>query len=450
MAQYTLYAIKHNTTYVPITAATINPQIEAIVEGAGSSIDPTMSVARGYGHILTFTSPAIATLCTLCGVDGLEVGAGAVVTLYFAKKAATGFSSGADNISIALNEGLMVVNSITADQDGRAEATGTIYATYNGTNVPFVLSTVSLPAVSTTGILAELFGCYEIAIGATAVPVSSITVNYGNEVFHDRVGSEYYKTFAAIKASKPTCTFETPDIGVLLAALGESTVSDFVTTAESLTVYFVKLSHGGNFLGGSTDISFVLNDATVVLRSIGPTHNERAVASVECFGTYDGTHAAITYSAGATVPAATAQTTYYTLGKFYGDAVSFETESWSLDTGITVQHEGHSGDYRPTRANVMRRDPTFTANVYDFGNNPDLVGESKTDCVFYLQKVDQGGTRVAVGTAEHISFTVSKAHLYQNESTANWGDEGKLQITCKPVYDGTNAIVLIDTTAAIA
>jgi len=73
------------------------------------------------------------------------------------------------------------------------------------------------------------------------------------------------------------------------------------------------------------------------------------------------------------------------------------------------------------------------------------------DFVLYLRKHDANTeSRVADGTAEHISFTIATGFLYCGQSSLGWPGEATFEFNIECVHNGTDATVVMDTTAAIA
>ena len=102
----------------------------------------------------------------------------------------------------------------------------------------------------------------------------------------------------------------------------------------------------------------------------------------------------------------------------------------------------------------MGRQPSITIRTAEALalNTFGLAGTAQgvTDSVVYFRKKDEGGTVVANATEEHISFTVDEGIITVDDVTGPHGDILGSQVVITPTYDGTNAIMAIDTTAAIA
>lgn len=440
MATYVLYAVKVGTTHIPVSDGGHNPQIEAMVEGAASGVDPTFAALRGTAPVVTFTTPALATALGVCGVAGLAVTDANAVVLYYGKLAIGGsYEAGSVHVTVTCNEGMLVLNSISGEHSGPATASYTFHATYDGTNAAFIIAAnVALPSLTA---LAELYSLYAADLDGTQVPVHSGTVSVNPTVLQERAASGAHPTFGAMADMKPTLTFSTLAVKTVLDLCGIDNLS--VTTG---VLYFGLMTSGSAF--AATGVSVSANDCLAAFRGIDARHNEAATVNIEVFPTDDGTTLSLTVNTSDTLPAPTHLGELFTCGPAEFDEVSFETVGWNLDTGLAIIHEGHSGNVEPTMAAFAKREPTIGVEVLDVPQLP-AFGQAEAAAEVWLRKMTENGQRVAEATAEHISFTMAVAMSYPEEGRGSWGGRATVMLRLRPVKSGANDVVTIDTAAAI-
>ena len=448
MSTYALYAVKVGTTHIPVKSASHNPQINLMLEGGASNIDPDQAGLRGSVPLVRFETPSLATALGVCGtsVPYLAITDANPLILYYAKLTSGGsYSAGADNVSVTCNEGVLMLETLTGDYQGSASASYTMYVTYDGSNLPFIIaSNVSLPSVTA---LVELFTVYAVEAiyaGPTTlqIPIRTAAVNVNSAVLQEATGSGLYPTMGAVSGYKPTATLGTPAIKTALDAIG---IDNLVCT--SVVVYFAKMN-GNAFAAAGNHISATLNDPLLALRGIEARHNEVALANYEAFATYDDTNEPLVCATNANLPTVSALAELFTCGPAEFDSVSFETMSWSLDTGLNIIHEGDSGDHRPTIAAFSKREPTVNVEVLDVPQLP-FTGQAESNAEVWLRKMTEGGARVAETTEEHIQFLMASAYSHPGETRGTYGERSVQPITLRPVKSGANDVVAIDTTAYI-
>jgi hypothetical protein len=77
------------------------------------------------------------------------------------------------------------------------------------------------------------------------------------------------------------------------------------------------------------------------------------------------------------------------------------------------------------------------------------AAQGANDSVVYLRKIEEGGTRVADDTAEHISFTIDEGHIITGPIHGSQGQNLGTEVVITPTYDGTHDVIAISTTAQI-
>jgi hypothetical protein len=109
------------------------------------------------------------------------------------------------------------------------------------------------------------------------------------------------------------------------------------------------------------------------------------------------------------------------------------------------------GQVWATYVSIQFRQPSFMLVTTDptiidtFG----IVGTaiSASDVVLYLRKMAEGGTRVADDGGAHVSFTLDEGIITCEDVSANQDGIAQATLRVDPTFDGTNAIIVISTTA---
>ena len=210
MPSFKLFSVTVGSTHIPVTESAYNPQVEALVEGAASTIDPTALGRRGSKDITTFTTPALGTALGVCGVNGKKITGADIVVLTYAQLATGGtYASGSSHVAITINEGYMVLNGGGGDANSAASLQFSVFAITDGVNDPLEIDrAVALPNVSQ---LAELYSLNSLVLtygaGSTLnVPLQSGNFTTGVQEIHNRAGGDVFQTFAAKLLDKPKPT----------------------------------------------------------------------------------------------------------------------------------------------------------------------------------------------------------------------------------------------------
>lgn len=450
MSAYTLHGILVGSTYIPSGGATVDPGVAALVEGAGGSVDVTQAAVGGTKPVATFRTPALGTATGVCGASPVKLydGTGGITaTLYFAKMLnGSTYASTSVHTSVKVNNGMLVLTSIRGDKGAPAIAEYTVYATYDGTNSPYVVTAnVALPAAT---LLAELYtvNCAVISYASTSkqVKLNSATLNVGNRESQERSAADTHPTVAALMYQEPTIDLETFDVKGMLDIAG---VDPLVSTGT--TLYFAKMD-GPTVASGSVHLSIAANDPLVALSRISTSQGQVASATYGVHPIYQDATVPLTFSNSAALPTAESLNALFTIGPVEFNSVTFESTQWTYDTGLTITKESSKGDVYPTVAAVTKREPVFSGDVLDVDDSVVMFGLTEANAEVWLRKLDEGGTRVAEATAEHIQFLLVAALSFGNQKSGDWGATAKDSWTMRPVKSGVNAVVTIDTTAAIS
>jgi hypothetical protein len=392
---------------------------------------------------ITFTTPAVGTALSTLGWYGYDVSGGAVVLWFGSRASGGGWSSSADSVSVTVNDGSLNLTQLQGSAGAAATATYTLTVSYDGTNAPFVIST-SGTAPSVTR-LTEQYRLHSVEIDyptsqTLVVPASQASFNPSLNVAAQRTAGNLYPTHTAVMGGAPTLSFGTPALATALDVVGLGSL-----TSTQTTVYFAKLS--GDGFAGSGHVSYQMNGALVVPDSINAQHNSVASINYTAYGIDSGS-GAVTTSGSATLPTVASLDECFVGGKVAFDSNDYQTTGWSLSFGQNVDHGMTSGDAWPTYACITSRNVTANVTSLDVGLQ-DWEGASETSVVMYARKTDQASTRIADGTAQHVSLTFAEAFVHPQARAGTRGQAATETLMIQPTYDGTNNVVVVDTSTTI-
>jgi hypothetical protein len=262
-------------------------------------------------------------------------------------------------------------------------------------------------------------------------------------------------TYVAIQNQSPRINFTTSALATVLATCGISGLKiDSDVDDDGAEFWFQKMAEGGVRATGSNHMKLTMNEGMLLPRVISASNDGGpATMTMEMVITWDGTNDPLVIATSQALEGTAIVGEVFVPGIVMINGTQLDgIQDISIDFGLTEMVVTADGNVWPTFTAIQTRKPVITITTLDvialntFGLTGDAQGA--TDSIVYLRKVDEGGTRVADGTSEHISFTIDDGMI--TVKTIGGGDEpqqSEVQIT--PTYDGSNAIMLIDTTAAI-
>lgn len=261
-------------------------------------------------------------------------------------------------------------------------------------------------------------------------------------------------TFAAVLEQKPDLVIRTCDLSGLIEAVGFNALP-----VTELIVWWQKGVSCGTRASGSVHLKATAALGCAVMRTIAPQHNQVCEAEVQIFvrssnGIADPWVWTESQALGGTI----APVDHFTLGPVYvtpdgGSRTNIPVNDWSLDPGINAEPVSNDGVSFADYVRIDKREPKFECTTPDV----ELVGDFPMNGVvaateFFLRKISPGtaGGRVANATEEHIKFTIADGLGTMDTLQGDHGSEASAKFSLDATYNGTNAIVVIDFTAAIA
>lgn len=193
----------------------------------------------------------------------------------------------------------------------------------------------------------------------------------------------------------------------------------------------------------------------VVPRTLDLTQGKEATLAVEVFAAGDDSNAPFAVGTGS-LAWTQAVTEKFTLGPMQLNGTDVQLQSLRLDFGLDIKSVSRDGLAWNVAYYIGEAKPKFTMTTFDLAlmgtiQNGPAGGLAVTSLLAFAQKIAEGGdNRVAAATAEHISFECTDGLAYIVDVGGGHNSEIPMQICVEPVHDGTNAIIQLDTTAAIA
>jgi len=441
--EYVLHMAAINGTALPINQASYNPGIEPMLGYGSGAIDPTLGCIGSMKPVCRFRTTAVKTALDICGIGGLALTS--TTKLYFGKTVSGGsFASGSVHTSLTVNEGLLVWRSLSGGQGEFAQVEYELFAVHDGTNYPFTVATnAALPSVTA---LTQGYRVHSVTIGETVYCVSDINIDTGIDVLVAGDASRADPTMAAIKSCAPVVSFSSPAVSTLLGAVG---VGGAAITAFTAT--FAACVSGGVF-GASNHITVGMTGGIIIPKSVDATHNEQASISYEAHAAYDGSNAILDVATDASsLPTVSPLAELYTAGPalLSSPSATLSTSSCGVEFGISLEKGSDSGNYQPTRIWIAKREPELRVGHIDIGVLT-IYGAAQANAYVSLRKVEEGATRVAAATEEHIQFKAVVGLAYPGEVSGTGQSTASDEVILKCIKSGENDPITVDTTFALS
>lgn len=259
-------------------------------------------------------------------------------------------------------------------------------------------------------------------------------------------GGELDTVFAAMLRSKPLCRFSSRNLAMFLDVCGPGGLAIDTT----FNVYFAAYQHGGT-RSYTACFKCTFNDGLIMLSSLRASHQQEAEAQYEVYATYDGTNNPLTFATGATCPADSGTVAKFTLGPLKLGSTVIETQDLEFNLGAETGLYGNNGESFDRMACIKNRKPMISGTTLNLNHANTVTPTGLSSAVTaYFRKKSNKGNSVADATAEHISLYATGAYVTMGTIEGSEGKEASAKIEAQLVWDGTNDIVAVDTTAAIA
>lgn len=294
---------------------------------------------------------------------------------------------------------------------------------------------------------------YSISLeGVLFDQINSCNINTGSDIFNEAADSIPDPSFSALAYTEPVFEIETSAIKSLLDTIG----IDGLVISTGCVVYAYQFEEGGTRKSGANHTSFTLSEGMYVLGSINADQRScTATFTVHGTSTNGTTNPVAIATSQSVIAGSPTVTEMFVAGPCSANGTEINgIQSLTIDFGVQVVKVGGSGSAYPTFIALQSRRPSVTITAYDtaFASTIgfDGVAVSVSDVLLNLKKVQEGAARVANATTEHILFTIDAGRV-EIESLPTSGDSSPSLLTVKitPSWDGSNNIVVFDTTSAI-
>ena len=216
---FTIYAVDiDDVTIAQIISQGISTEAEEMLAAGDGQIHPSFVTADTIAPVIAFSTSGLTAPLTKYAPLGFPLASGAIGTFFFRQREeGAGLASGSVNIKAVVNEGIIVPQTLSADQT-TAVLTSLVAATFDGTNLPIVVTTNA--ALIGTPAITELHVAGPIMInGVQLEGIVSVEIDFGmglNLPPHD--GTVYPKK-VTVNSIRPTITIRTLD-AVALSTFG--------------------------------------------------------------------------------------------------------------------------------------------------------------------------------------------------------------------------------------
>jgi hypothetical protein len=242
----------------------------------------------------TFTTHSIAAALDVCGAAGADLAAMTGGFCLYAQKHADGATrtAGANHRKYKSVKGILAPRRLTCDHRGDATIEYEAVVTYDGVNDPLVISdSESLPAVVADA------GRWTIGPatlgGISFTGKRQVQIDFGLDVVPESADSDYWDTFASIRAINSEITFRGIDAQWLKSTA--IPLTGLACTHANTAIYLKKRAAGSTFVANGTaqHIKFTACGVAFCSQALDGTLENASECSITLPCYYDGTNTPI-------------------------------------------------------------------------------------------------------------------------------------------------------------
>jgi hypothetical protein len=298
---------------------------------------------------------------------------------------------------------------------------------------------------------------YAVGIGTTVLGgITQQNLITGSMVRGEGRSGEVYSRIQSLVEQKIVPSFTTTSIAAALTACG-ALGADIGALSGNLALYAQNRVTGGTFSAGATHRKFVISDGVLFPIQLTCQHRGDATLSYGAVVAYDGSNDPILITDSVALAAyGSDQDERFTLGPVELGGITFDKlQALTIDFGIGAVGEGGDSDLWDTIASIRTIQPAITLSGIDptwfaaAGVPLEGLAGTHANTAIYLRKRADGSTFVADETEEHILITADGMACIDEAFNASGADSGTTSIRMPLKFDGTNAPLVIDTTAAL-
>lgn len=309
----------------------------------------------------------------------------------------------------------------------------------------------------------ELTGTGAAVIGQ----IAEVTLDPGLDDLIQSLSGDIDPTFSTVPEQNLKIRFKTTAIKVALDLIGIGGILIGGTVYSSINFYLRKRAPGGEYATGAASV-YKIGCTSGLIVPIQTSGTQGAISDIEYELTplSDGVNVPIALTAVAALPAAftaaaAAVADAWTLGPWYIDGVLLESmREFTLDFGIELEQIRGNGIIWPTQVSIKQRRPQLQGKLYHLDMASDTVAAGNVSLLgklspsasvtrAFLKKKVQGGGNELDATALHIRFDISEGRLSITDLGATHPESAMMGLSIKPTKLSANAIVTVNTAAAI-
>lgn len=303
-AKHTIYAVQIEDTIPAVIPGIIggtvrlNSQVRAeATDGALYARHVAMHAQAPDADFQTVDLVTALGNIALAGLDLASLATGLNLYAYKHAKGA-GRTAGANHREYQFKDGIVVPTRLTCEHQGDAVLTYQVFATYDGTNDPVVVT--DSHAVPSAGAAAR-FSLGPISIGSvTIAQVRSVEIDFGNNVSVEGADSDVWPTHASIETTMPKITIRGINVEYLKAA--NIPIQGKAATHANSSLIFRKrsITAGGYVAAGTAEhLKITADGLAVVDQAFSGQQSGAAETDLMLTAIYDGTNAPLVITAGA-------------------------------------------------------------------------------------------------------------------------------------------------------
>ena len=300
--------------------------------------------------------------------------------------------------------------------------------------------------------VSRAFTLYAATLNGTLLDqIDSQDLDTGIEQFLLNFDGGVDPVYAAVKSHNPKISLSTTAI---MRALDLCSINGLAMTAGLF--YFQKISQGSAPRdAGSSHVLLTAETGMILPRILQAGHDTPATMSYDILCKMNAVNAPLVATKNVSLTGSPVADEVFVAGPVFINGTELAgVQNINIDYGLNEFVMGGDGEVYTSFIGIMNRQPRITIELPDMDVLADLgiggVAQDATDdSVVYLRKVDQDGLRVDDGTIEHISFTIDAGRISPKEGNAKPGDPASVGIEITPIFDGTNDIIVTDTSVAI-
>ncbi|QDU61236.1 hypothetical protein Pan216_20900 [Planctomycetes bacterium Pan216] len=226
------------------------------------------------------------------------------------------------------------------------------------------------------------------------------------------------------------------------------------TTYTTVENYFVNLPDGG-VRDATACVKGAMNKGLIVPRRLTWGLEPPATIEFDIIATFDGTNAPLILSVSQTMSGTPVIGEMFRAGPVTINGTTGDSfTSGSFDFGLSEEAARAMDQIYPTRVHIQAREPEFRFPTSDLSilNTYGISGtaQSATDSVIALRHMPNRSSVTADTEEEHITMTVDDGLIFWEEGGGSNDSDAESTVVLKPIFDGTNEMVVFATDQALS